>query len=203
MVRSSVDFSRFNLRKKADAIKEVNMDANKIYVLYVGRGGLWRKGLDRFIKIGKELHNINSKVHLIIIGPKKTRRSLKLINSVKEFSTYFETRDRNKIPYYYALSDLFFCFSRYEGGAPVLTLAEAMASGCLVVCSRDSEQEVIENNKNGIIINSFEEKDAQKILNSLKKRKKMVSNALKDIKEFSIEKWGNKYFEELINGKNL
>jgi len=79
----------------------------------------------------------------------------------------------------------FFCMSRYEGGAPTLVTSEAMASGCLVVCSKDSEQEIIEDKKNGLIIEEFGEKDAEKVLEILKDKKKkeeMIKNSIKNNK---------------------
>jgi glycosyltransferase involved in cell wall biosynthesis len=101
---------------------------------------------------------------------------------------------------YYSSSDIFFCLSRYDGGAPTLVTSEAMASGCLLVCSKDSEQEIIEDNKNGLIISKFDENDARKIINTLKDKKNMeniVKNSIRTIKEFSLEKWGKRYFDIL------
>ena len=77
-----------------------------------------------------------------------------------------------------------------------------MASGCLLICSKDAEQEIIENGKNGLMINNFDKNDAEKILEFLKdekKKKSIIKNSIKTIKELSLEKWGKRYFEA-VNG---
>jgi len=108
---------------------------------------------------------------------------------------------REKIPYYYNASDVFFCMSRYEGGAPTLVTSEAMASGCLIVCSKDSEQEIIEDEKNGLIVENFGKEAAEKVLKILedkKKKENIIKNAMETIKELSLEKWGKKTMEVLL-----
>jgi len=105
------------------------------------------------------------------------------------------------MPYYYNSADVFFCMSRYEGGAPTLVTSEAMASGCLVVCSKDSEQEIIKDEENGLIIENFGKMSAEKVLKILedkKKKEKIIKNAMETIKEISLEKWGKKYLEVLF-----
>ena len=77
-----------------------------------------------------------------------------------------------------------------------------MASGCLLICSKDAEQEIIEDDKNGIIIENFNKNDAERIMKILKdKRKKdeIIKNSIKTAKELSLEKWGKRYFEA-VNG---
>ena len=198
VIRTGVDLKDFKPRDKNKIRDKLGFDRENIYGLYVGRGGFWTKGLDRTINLSEEIYKKNKKYRLIVIGPdlKKVKH---LIN--KKFVIYLKETDRKKIPFYYNVADLFFCMSRYEGGAPILVVSEAMASGCLVVCSKSSEQEIIENEKNGLILENFDEKDAEKIMKVLKnkrKKERIIKNSLKTIKEISIEKWGEKYLNALI-----
>jgi glycosyltransferase involved in cell wall biosynthesis len=119
----------------------------------------------------------------------------------EKFIVYFEKIERNKMPYYYNVSDIFFCLSRYEGGAPTLVVSEAMASGCLIVCAKSAEQEIIEDEKNGLIINKFGKEEADKILKNLN-NKKIIKNSIETIKNISLEKWGKNYLNALIKEKD-
>jgi len=201
VLRTGVDLKDFNAKNKKEIRKKINLEQDKIYGLYIGQGGYWRKGLDRAVKISEEIYRKNKNYHLLVIGAdyKKVRKTI----DGKEFLTYFQKKvPRENIPLYYNAADVFFCFSRYEGGAPIMTTSEAMASGCLLFCSKDSEQEIIEDNKNGIIIEKFDENDANKvikILNNKKIKNKIIENSIKTINELSLEKWGKKYLKILFN----
>ena len=138
---------------------------------------------DRLLRLGNKLL------------PKKVKH---LLN--KKSVIYLQNVPREKMPKYYSASEMFFCMSRYEGGAPTLVVSEAMASGCLVVSSKSAEQEIIEDKKNGLIIDEFGKKDARKILNILKNKplkERIIKNSMKTIKELSLEKWGKKYIKVL------
>jgi len=198
VIRTGVDLSSFKERNKYLVKKKLNLEENKIYGLYVGKGGYWIKGLDRAVNISEEIYKRNKNYKLIIIGSdyKKVR---KIIQDKKSLM-FLENIPRAKMPLYYSASDIFFCLSRYEGGAPTLVTSEAMASGCLLVCSKDSEQEIIENDKNGLIIKEFNKNDADRIMNTLKDKKKkenIIKNSIKTIKGLSLKKWGEKYLNIL------
>jgi glycosyltransferase involved in cell wall biosynthesis len=195
VVRTGVDLRDFKPRDKSIIRKEINLEKDKVYGLYVGKGGYWIKGLDRVVKLSEEIYKENKNYRLIVIGAdyKKVGKIIKK----KEFLIFLENVPREKMGLYYSASDMFFCLSRYDGGAPTLVTSEAMASGCLLVCSKDSEQEIIEDSKNGLIISKFDENDAKKIINTLKDKKnkeKIIKNSIRTVKEFSLEKWGRKYF---------
>lgn len=197
-IRTGVDLSDFKQRNKSLARKEVNLQAYKTYGLHVGKGGYWIKGLDRAVKLSEEIYKKNKNYRLIVIGA-EYKKVKNIINNKKSL-IYLENIDRKKMNLYYSSADIFFCLSRYDGGAPTLVTSEAMASGCLLVCSKDSEQEIIEDNKNGLIIKNFNENDAERIINVLKDKKNkdnIIKNSIKTIKEFSLEKWGERYLKIL------
>lgn len=198
VIRTGVDLKNFRIRNKKKMKEKLGLNQKNLYGLYVGRGGFWTKGLDRAINLSEQIYKKNKQYRLIVIGPdlKKTKH---LIN--KKFVIYLKQVGRGKMPFYYNVADVFFSTSRYEGGAPTLVVSEAMASGCLVVCAKSAEQEIIENGKNGLIINEFGEREAKQILNVLgnkKKKEKIIENSKETIKNISLEKWGKKYLDVLI-----
>ena len=182
VIRTGVDLNEFKPRKSK---------GGKLYGLYVGGGGYYTKGLDRTIKLSKEIYKLNPNYKLIVIGPDKTKVG-DLLN--KKFVIFLDNVPRNEMKYYYNASKIFFCTSRYEGGGPTLVTSEAMASGCMVVASKDSQQEIIRNNYNGLIISKFDEKDAKRILKNIH-NKKLTKNSLKTIQKLSLESWGDKFLE--------
>ena len=73
--------------------------------------------------------------------------------------------------------------------------------GCLIVCSFDAEQEIIEDGKNGIIIKNFDSADAKRLsylLTDTKSRIKITNNSYSTIKKISLKKWAREYLKELI-----
>jgi len=198
VIRTGVDLKDFKPRDKIEMKKYLKLDKNKLYGLYVGGGGYWTKGLDRAINLAEEIYKTDKNFRLLVVGPnyKKVKH---LLN--RKSVIYLQNIPREKMPYYYSVSDIFFCMSRYEGGAPTLVVSEAMASDCLIVCSRDSKQEIISNLENGLIIKDFGKKDAKMILNILndkKRKKKITQNSIKTIKDISLEKWGEKTLRTLL-----
>ncbi len=199
VLRTGVRLNEFKPRNKNPIREELKLEKNKIYGLYIGRGGFWRKGLDRAINLSQSIYEKEKNYKLMVIGADKSKVK-HLIN--KKFVIFLENVPREKLKFYYNASDLFFCMSRYEGGAPILVVSEAMASGCLMVFSKDSEQEIIKDKNNGIIIENFDEKEVDKIIDVLKDKKikeKIIKNSIKTIKEISLEIWGKRYLNILIN----
>ncbi len=195
VIRTGVDLKDFKPRNKESLYKKLNLDSNLIYGLYVGAGGYWTKGLDRAISLGKEINKIDKRFRLVLIGPdyEKVKHLIK-----KDFIVFLQNIPREKMSLYYSVSDVFFCMSRYEGGAPTLVVSEAMASGCLLICSEDSEQEIIKSNENGLIIKEFGKEDAREILKTLKNKGKIIKSSLETIKKFSLEKWRKRTMEVLL-----
>lgn len=199
VIRTGVNLDNFKPRNIDNAKKILGLNEKYTYGLYVGKGGYWTKGLDRAINLSEKIYKKNNKYRLIVIGPdlKKIKKLLP-----RKFIMYIKEVKRDEMPFYYNISEIFFCMSRYEGGAPTLVVSEAMASGCFLVCSKDSQQEIIENEKNGLIINKFGEEDAERIIRILKdkkKKQKIIENSIKTIKNLSLEKWGEKYLNALMN----
>lgn len=200
VIRTGVDTNQFKVIGKELSKRKIGLEKNKIYGLYVGRGGWWTKGLDRAVNLAKEMHKLQDNFRLIVTGP-DYKKCKKYLEGNPEALIYIPLLKRKNIHYYYSACDVLLCCSRYEGGAPTLVVSEAMASGCIVACSRDSEQEIIINEKNGLVLNDYGKKGAQKIINLLNNRNKkgrIIKNSLKTINSFSLKNWGNQSLEVLL-----
>lgn len=198
IIRTGVNLTQFINLPKESSRKELKLDKNKIYGLYSGRGGYWNKGLDRAINLSREIYALNENYRLIVIGADENKCGKYLNFPFVEYRWLIERKNLLK---YYSASDFFFSLSRYEGGAPTLALSEAIASECLVICSKDSEPEILENEKDCLVIDSFEGKEAKKIFGVLGDQKKVLGMkklAKKKIEKLSLEKWGKRYFEVLL-----
>jgi len=197
VIRTGVDLKKFKKRDRQKILRKLNLDSRKIYGLYIGGGSYWTKGLDRAIQLSKKIYEQN-KNYRLIVGGADYEKVQHLLD--KRFVIYLDEIPREKIPYYYNATEIFLCMSRYEGGAPTLVTSEAMASGCIVVCTKSAEQEIIEDEKNGLIVSEFEEEDAKKILEVLKdkkKKEKIIANSIETVENLSLEKWGKRYLDEL------
>jgi glycosyltransferase involved in cell wall biosynthesis len=195
IIRTGVDLKEFRKLNRISSRKKLNLNKNNIYGLYSGREGYWNKGLDRATKLGKELYNLNKNFRLIVIGSNK-EKCKEYLN--EPFVIYKGVVKRGDLRTYYSSCDFFFFLSRYEGGSPTLAIGEAMACGCLIICSKDSEQKIIKNDVSGLVVENFDYKDAKRIMGVLDNKKKkgeIVKNSMKKIMEFPLDKWGKEYLE--------
>ncbi len=190
VIRTGVNLNEFKPRDKYRIKEKLNL-TGRLYGLYVGGGGYYTKGLDRAIKLSREIYKLNSNYRLIVIGPDETKVK-DLLN--EEFIIFLDDVPRDKMKYYYNIADFFIISSRYEGGAPTLVTSEAMASGMMVISSTDAKQEIIKDNINGLIISSFSKSSAKRILNNVG-NDTIIKNSLKTIKELSLESWGDKFLK--------
>lgn len=197
VIRTGVDLKEFKPRDKEKIRKKLNLENDKLYGLYIGKGGYWIKGLDRAINISEEIYKKDKNYRLIIVGA-DYKKIKSLIN--KEFIIYIEKVNRDCIKDYYNASDFLFYLSRYDGGAPTLVVSEAMASGCPIIFSKDSQQEIIKNKENGIILDKFDKESSRTIMETLKDRKlkeRIIKNGIQTIKDISIDNWGKNYLKIL------
>ena len=198
-IRTGVDLKDFKQRDKNQMKEKLNLNQNKVYGLYVGRGGFWTKGLDKVIDLSREIYKLDNNFRLIIIGAEKNKVKHLLD---KRFTILLPPQKRKDIPNYYSASDIFFSMSRCEGGAPTMVTSEAMASGCLIVTNKEANQEIIIDKENGLFIKKDYVKEAKRILETIKNKgemKRMINNSLKTIKSLSLDKWAKKYMDYLIN----
>jgi len=192
-IPNGVDAKRFD--KKREFFRSFK-DNHTFKLLFVGRLD-YVKGIDILLKsikkIKKELEENNAKLHLVGYGYeeeslKKIRHSLK-IEKIVEF---LGRLDGDELLKEYITSDLFILPSRTEGFP--LTLLEAWAAKLPVIATRVGDNSfLIENQKNGFLIDPESSKELARIILEVLDNKK-----LKGIGENGYFKVKEKYKWERI-----
>jgi UDP-glucose:(heptosyl)LPS alpha-1,3-glucosyltransferase len=165
VIYNGVDTVRFNPinkeKYKTEICKKHNLSDNDFVILYVG-SGFKRKGVSYLIEAVSRLGNdsINkNRIKLLIVGkdrlwPYKRLAAKFGIEKNIIFNDYASETEK-----YYAASDIFALPTFFDPFANV-TL-EAMASGIPVITTKkNGASEIIENGKDGFVINTPLEIDA-------------------------------------------
>jgi glycosyltransferase involved in cell wall biosynthesis len=109
-----------------------------------------RKGIDFAIKIIELARNsISENIQLLILGEGPLKKSLQHL--AKEQSVYLlGFKQKDEIPYYFNISDVFLFCSRYDGWG--LVINEAISTGLPCLVSKDvGSSELIVNHANGFV----------------------------------------------------
>lgn len=166
--------------------KKFNIPKDDLIILSLGRLTEAKQPLkliEVFSMIEKEMKDVT----LVIAGKGE------LLGKTKEFAKQKKLKNvkflgyvnyEKEAPDLYACSDYFIIVSMYEGGEPVLTVAEAMASGLPCIVSDIPNLRFIEGAKSGIVVNfSNEEKAAEEIIEYLKRDN---SDHSKNAQEYAV-----------------
>ncbi len=213
VIYNGVDTKRFNPINKekyrTEIRKKHNLSDNDFVILYVG-SGFKRKGVSYLIeavaRLGNDYINKNS-IRLLIVGkdnlmPYKRLAAQNGIDKNVIFVDYASETEK-----YYAASDIFALPTFFDPFANV-TL-EAMASGIPVITTRkNGASEIIEDGKDGFVINSPLEIDAiaekiRALLNS-KMRNEMGNMAREKSKGFTWDRMAEetlKVYDEISASK--
>lgn len=146
-------------------------------ILFVGRLQYSTKGLDLLGEIIRKVTDMNSKALFTIVGQnvengKEILKSYLHDSNLEQFVN-FEEPTSNVIPYYQN-AVITVLPSRIEGFGLVAT--ESMEAGVPVVSFRtEGPSEIIENGKNGYLVDKFDTDEfARKIIYLLRDRKKLI-----------------------------
>lgn len=176
-------------------------------ILFVGRLVEDHKQVSRILKVWQLLskQNLISDWKLIIVGDGPDKNMYENIVKKNELKNVSFEGKQDSLPYYKQAS-IFVMTSAYEGLA--MTLLESLQNGVVpvVMDSFLSVHDIIEDKKNGIII---ENSDIIKFADELKilmldnyKRNIMALDCVESCKKFSIDTIANKWeviFNELVN----
>lgn len=168
-------------------------------VLAVGRLS-FEKGFDLLIKAYSSIAKKHSDWRLEIVGDGIERSELEELIKKLDMSNYIKLKGLSlDISKEYSCAKIFVLSSLVEGFPNVLL--EAMSHGLAPVSfdSKCGPKDVIEHNKNGILVSSKDVKLLAKELNDLindsKKQQTFSENALKVRTDFSIEKISQKWID--------
>jgi glycosyltransferase involved in cell wall biosynthesis len=188
-----------NLNKKINTNlrKKLGLENKKI-ILFVGRLSE-DKGIQHVIKAIKELDVIFK-----IVGKGSFKRNLEILakeNNVEEKVKFIGFLDEKKLKEFYSVSNIAILTGMVYEALP-RSLLEAASYGIPCITNNvGGNSEIIENEKNGIVLNSTNEQEIKtainKILNNVKLSSEYSKNSRKKILEqFSLEIIGNKLIEE-------
>lgn len=147
---NNASFKDCNLNE--DRLKQLKdkYNTNTHFTLLTSGALIERKGIDFTIKIMELLtkEHINN-IQLLVLGDGPLKYSLQEL--VKELPIYFlGFKQKEEIPYYFGIADVFLFCSRYDGWG--LVINEAISAGLPCLVNKDvGSSELIENYVNGFI----------------------------------------------------
>ena len=173
------DIKNINKAKQQLGIKE------KQIIICVGQF-IYRKGIDILLKSAKY---INKDVGIYIIGGTQTNQYVEIIKQNKlENVHFFNFMNKEQLSKYYAISNIFVLPTREDIWG--LVINEAMAHGLPVITTDkcNAGLELVEQGKNGYIIQTNSPKQLSDKINEILKRNEYYKiNSLSKIKEYTIE----------------
>lgn len=181
-----------------------NTTVSKVNIAFIGRLS-YVKGVDYLIKAFDLVQKKYKKVYLNIIGDGEERKELcSLVHDLNlSGNVKFVGRQENVIDWL-DNSDIFVYPSIWEEGFGI-SVVEAMARGCIpITFKRGALPEIIENNKNGILVDEINvEKLAsaieQIIIMNKDEKIKLINNAKNTARKFSINNTLDKLRNEYTN----
>jgi glycosyltransferase involved in cell wall biosynthesis len=181
IINNGIDQKKFNFQKKHKNIRqELGIKEEVILVLFIARFTLQKQPLALIHAFAKALLS-NSGLYLLMVGDgDQKEEAVKLIDKLDLKNNITLLPFRQDVPDILAAADIFVLPSLWEG-LPI-GLLEAMAMGKAVIASNvDGTQEVIENNKNGLLI------DTDSLIPNLANALVVLSNDKKMREQFSNE----------------
>ena len=163
-------------------------------ILAVGRLNK-QKGFDTLIEVYSK---IDTNYPLYIVGEGKERKNLE--NLIKKFNLekkVFLVGRSKEIHKWYEKASIFVLSSRKEGFPNVLIEAMSCGCACIAFDCPTGPGEIIENYKNGILVENQNKEELKKaielLINDKNLREKLLKEAVKVREKYSIEKIGERW----------
>lgn len=182
VIYNGVDTERFNCK--------IHNKDKTLELIYVGRL-IEEKGVQNTIRA---LSTLDSYIDYCfkIVGTGSYESELKkLVNNYNLQDKITFLGNRRDVPKLLSESDIFIHMPNWEEGFGI-TIVEAMSAGLICVClNKGAIPEIIDNNKNGIIVDNLNDfNEIMKMLyNNDTKINQIKDNAICKAKEFSIQKY--------------
>ena len=185
-------------KKREDITTDIRKEK---LIIYVGRLEESQKRFSRVLEIWKEVSPLIPEWQLSIVGDGPDKRKYEEYVRINNLVNIVFEGFRNPVDFYERASMLLLT-SDYEGWP--LVLCEGMCYGCVPVllASFKSCYEIVENNRNGIIlempfcVDDWKDKIVQ-LTNSPSLLKELSENAIQDSKRFDIETIYNQWITTL------
>ncbi len=188
VIPSGADIKRFKRNEEAGKIirKELGISQKDFVIMFIGRD-LKRKGFEYLLRA---LPLLDKKAKLIVAGGKDEYHQ-NIAKELKQEKNVFFIGDVPNMEKYLSASDVFVFPTFYEGFS--LATVEAAACGLPVIAARaNGTEELIENGKNGFLLEKRDPKEIAGRLNLLMGDsallRNMSENAVRSSREYSWEK---------------
>ena len=158
------------------------------------------KGIDTLIKAWSKIQSDTNDWKLQIIGDGRDKKKfLKLAHELNLSNIEFLDSNKN-VKSFYEKAKIFVIPSLFEGMP--MTILEAMACSCVVISTKTAGgNKLIENNKNGVLVEIENENDLVYALDTLfKNNSKMIElakNGYNNVQKYKIEDI-EKYWEDIL-----
>lgn len=165
-------------------------------ILVVARLCEHQKRISFVLKLWKIIHKSYPDWKLQIVGDGPDRKSYETYAQKNKLTNVVFEGMQNPLEYYKKAS-IFIMTSAIEGWP--MTISESMQTGCvpIVMDSFSSVHDLIENNKDGIIVpnNNIKllVKETRELMDNYQKRNEMAKEALKSIERFNISVIGERW----------
>jgi glycosyltransferase involved in cell wall biosynthesis len=121
-------------------------------VVFLTAGSLIvRKGMDTVISAFNDLKLDHPRVRLLILGDGRERENLEILATNDSRICFIGFQEKEDVPYYYALADIFVFASRYDGWG--LVINEAIAAGLPIISTFQctAANQMIKDGQNGFL----------------------------------------------------
>jgi 1,2-diacylglycerol 3-alpha-glucosyltransferase len=207
VIPTGIDLEPF-LQADGKALRKENNWQDETVLISVGRLAAeknWETLLRAFAKVSQKRSNL----HLVLIGDGPDRGTLEALASelsIADHTTFTGSLHFEEIPPYLKAADLF-CFASITETQGLVTM-EAMAAGLPAVAVDGSgTRDIVEQNKQGFLVENDADALAngiEKLLSDPQKMKRFSNQALKKAKTFDINELGKQMigvYEEAIEAK--
>jgi glycosyltransferase involved in cell wall biosynthesis len=163
-------------KNKLDELSQIFKPNNETILLSSG-ALIHRKGMDILIDAFLLLDpEIQKHIKLIIIGNGTEKENLLRRVDGNPNIILAGFKEKEEIPYYFAIADIFVFASRYDGWA--LVINEAFAAGLPVIASKETgaAREWIQHNINGYLVNEPSPKQYADYINNLVKNPELCKS---------------------------
>jgi glycosyltransferase involved in cell wall biosynthesis len=163
-IHCGVDTQKFFPVNKSDVRKELNLNNEKIIILYLGRIHE-EKGMDYYSEVIPELIDKNKDLYFLFVGNGPHTHFFD--NLREQFPDNFEYRtgvSKEEVPKYFNAADLFVFPTKMETFG--LVALEALACNTLVVAARvGGVPEIIENKNRGFLFENENKLELKEMIN--------------------------------------
>jgi len=198
---SLFDRPALNASKLENLRRQYQIEAGE--TVFLSSGALvQRKGMDTVIKAFMQTA-ANKKAHLFILGEGPERPALEKLIAGNTHIHLVGFCEKQEVPYYFALADVFVFASKYDGWG--LVINEALAAGLAIVCSRETgaAADKLIHGYNALLCDAGSVDDfsmnMEILLNDPVKRKQLAANGITAREELSSTYNARKIVSILLN----